>query len=548
MIMKLKTFFLAAVCLLWSGNMLAQDVLPTADYDVVPRPCEVNLTQKEGFTLTTDTRIVYPEGNAELQRDAQFLSDYIADITALQLETTSARQKKAVFLTLNTKIENAEGYVLTVSKRGVSIEGKTPAGVFYGIQTLRKSLPVDTTLTSVLLPGVVIKDQPRYGYRGMMLDCARHFFSVDFVKRFIDLLAMHNMNVFHWHLTEDQGWRVEIKKYPELTKIGSVRKRTVLGHNSTVYDETPYGGFYTQDELREVVRYAADRFITVIPEIDMPGHMVAALATYPELGCTGGPYEVRQTWGIADDVLCLGNEKTYQFCQDVLTELMDIFPSKYIHLGGDETPQTRWKSCPKCQKLMAREHLDVKKLQGYFTKRMEKFLNDHGRSMIGWDEILDGDINKSATVMSWRGQAPGAKAALAGHDVIMSPTNYCYFDYYQTLTDRQRRDDPQLIGGDLPIEKTYSLVPAPDTLSAEAAKHIIGVQANLWTEYIAYPSLVEYQVLPRMGALSETQWNPAGKDFEAWKRRQLRMLSLYDSYGLYYATQLFPEHLPAVAK
>lgn len=545
---KLKIFIVLACGILCCGNMRAGNNAATASYDVVPLPQSVVSSPKEGFTVNADTRIVYPEGNEQLRRDAQFLSDYIADITALRLETTSARQKNAVVLSLNSKIDNNEGYVLTVSKRGISIEGKTPAGVFYGIQTLRKSLPVDTTLTSVNFPSVVIKDAPRFSYRGMMLDCARHYFPVEFVKQYIDLIAMHNMNVFHWHLTEDQGWRIEIKKYPELAKKGSVRRRTVLGHNSQVYDEKPYGGYYTQDEAREIVRYAAERYITVIPEIDMPGHMMGALSVFPDLGCTGGPYEVSPIWGVMPDVLCLGNEKTYSFCEDVLKELIDIFPSKYIHLGGDETPTVRWKECPKCQKLMEREHLSLSKLQGYFTKRMEKFLNDHGRSMIGWDEILEGDINKSATVMSWRGQVGGAKASKLGHDVIMAPNTHCYFDYYQTHSDNEKWNEPLLIGGNLPIEQTYALEPVPDSLSAEEAKHIIGVQANLWTEYINDPSLAEYQVIPRMGALSEIQWYGGKKDFEAWKKRQERMLNLYDAYRLYYATHLWPKRISVASE
>ena len=435
--------------------------------------------------------------------------------------------------------------MLTVNKKGVSIEGSTAAGVFYGVQTLRKSIPVGKEITEVSLPAVVIKDEPRFAYRGMMLDCARHFFPVKFVKQFIDLMAMHNMNVFHWHLTEDQGWRIEIKKYPELTKIGSVRRSTVIGRNSKVYDGVPYGGFYTQEEAREIVKYAADRHITVIPEIDMPGHMVAALTAIPELGCTGGPYEVCRDWGIMDDVLCLGNEKIYRFCEDVLSEIMDIFPSKYVHLGGDETPQTRWKECPKCKKLMEREGLSVGKLQGYFTNRIEKFVNSKGRSIIGWDEILEGDINQSATIMSWRGSEPGAKAAKQGHDVIMSPTTHCYFDYYQTQKEKDQRNEPLLIGGSLPVEKTYSLDPIPADATPEVAARIIGVQGNLWTEYIAYPTLAEYQVLPRMGALSEVQWTNGKKDFEAWKVRQSRMLDLYDLYRFTYATHLWPKRIPA---
>lgn len=530
---------LLAAFMSFAGAMAADDNR-VADYNVIPLPQEVTLTQKGAFVLTGATPIVYPEGDEQLKNDAQFLSDYIADVTALRLTTTSAKVKNAITLRLNKKVQGKEGYVITVDKKGVVIEGATAAGVFYGVQTLRKSIPVDKSLTEVTLPGVVLKDAPRFGYRGVMLDCARHYFPVKFVKQFIDLIAMHNMNVFHWHLTDDQGWRIEVKKYPDLAKIGSVREKTVLGHNSDVFDDTPYGGYYTQEEAREIVKYAADRFITVIPEIDMPGHMIAALAAYPDMGCTGGPYKVSPIWGIMPDVLCLGNEKTYQFCEDVLSEMMDIFPSEYIHLGGDETPNVRWKECPKCKALMAKENLTPGKLQGYFTNRIEKFVNSKGRRIIGWDEILDGDINQSATIMSWRGTAPGARGAKMGHDVIMSPSSHVYFDYYQTRQGESQWEEPLLIGGNLPIERTYSLEPVPEGADAETASHIIGVQGNLWTEYIAGPSLAEYQVLPRMGALSEVQWRPQGqKDFENYKMRQTKMLKLYDAYGLVYAKHMW---------
>lgn len=534
-----KKIYIAFLTILLSlAEASASDSLHVANYNVVPQPQEITATDKGAFALTSATRIAYPEDNNLLKRDAQFLSDYLADVTALHLTTTAAKVKNGITLRLNKKIANKEGYIITVSRQGVVIEGATEQGVFYGIQTLRKAIPADSTLTEATLPAAVISDAPRFGYRGMMLDCARHFFPIEFVKQYIDLIAMHNMNVFHWHLTDDQGWRIEIKRYPELAKIGSVRKRTVLGHNSDVYDTTPYGGYYTQDEAREIVAYAAERYITVIPEIDMPGHMIGALATYPGMGCTGGPYEVCPIWGVMDDVLCLGNEKTYRFCEDVLTELMDIFPAPYIHLGGDETPTRRWRDCPKCQALMARENLTLEKLQGYFTRRIENFVESKGRRIIGWDEILDGDISQSAVIMSWRGTEPGTRGAKLGHDVIMAPTSHAYFDYYQAPEGQW--GEPFLIGGYLPIEKTYSLEPVPDDADAETASHIIGVQANLWTEYIDWPALVEYQVLPRMGALAEVQWLPRGKrNFDDYKVRQARMLPLYDAYGLTYAKHLW---------
>lgn len=533
--MKIKFFALALLCGMQSVMLTAQNL--TANYQVVPIPHEIATTNKKSFTLSSSTSVVYTAGNDEMQRNASFLSQYIKEVTGINTAITSGKTKNAISLMLDKKIKEEEGYVITVSDKGVTISGKTPKGVFYGIQTLRKSLPIGKNLSEVVLPAVIIRDAPRFGYRGGMLDCCRHFFSLDFVKKYIDLLAMHNMNVFHWHLSEDQGWRIEIKKYPRLTEIGSMRSETVIGRNSGVFDGVPHGGYYTQEQAREIVKYAADRYITVIPEIDMPGHMLAALAAYPELGCTGGPYEVEKTWGVFDDVLCLGNEKTYQFCENVLSEIMDIFPSKMINIGGDESPRVRWEKCPKCQATMKELNVPVEKLQGEFTNRIEKFVISKGRSIVGWDEILEGDINKSATVMSWRGVEPGIYAAKSGHNVIMSPTTYAYFDYYQT---DKRENEPIFIGGNLPIEKTYSFEPQPDSLSAEVKNRIIGVQCNLWTEYIAYPKLAEYQLLPRFAAISEIQWSDADKkNFADFKERLTRLTGYYDLYNYVYAKHLW---------
>lgn len=510
-----------------------------ADYNVVPQPRSIAMQKGEAFVLSAGTKIIYPDGNAEMKRNAEFLAEYVKESTGLSLSlSTKGRSKCAdIILALDKKVSGNESYKLIVSKKAVNLSGATSRGVFYGIQTLRKSLPLIQNAANVSLPAVIITDTPRFSYRGMMLDCARHYFPVDVVKEYIDLLALHNMNVFHWHLTEDQGWRIEIKKYPELTKIGSVRKKTVLGRNSTVFDNTPYGGYYTQDEAREIVRYAKERYITVIPEIDMPGHMLGALAAYPRLGCTGGPYEVSPLWGVFDDILCAGNDQTFDFVNGVLDELLDIFPSEYIHLGGDEAPKTRWKACPRCQQRIKDEHImaDGKmsaedKLQGYFMTRVEKYLNSKGRKMIGWDEILEGNVDKSATIMSWRGMDGGLKASEMGHDVIMSPTTYAYFDYYQA---KEQRNEPLLIGGYLPLSKVYSFEPVPDNLSDAAKKHIFGVQANLWTEYVTCKELIEYQVLPRMAAISEIQWIPSDKkNYDAFKQRLSRLTDIYRMYGL----------------
>ena len=512
-----------------------------ANYNVVPLPKSVVMAKGLPFNLTNATTIVYEGTNPEMKRNARFLSEYIQQASGIKTAVLDKRDKKAaaIVLTIDPKVVGAEAYRLSVNNKQVTIAASTPAGVFYGIQTLRKSLPVQTTGEAITLPAVTVADAPRFGYRGMMLDCARHFFPLSFVKKFIDILAMHNMNVFHWHLTEDQGWRLEIKSHPELTAKSSMRSGTVIGHNATVDDSIPHGGFYTQQEAREIVEYARQRHITVIPEIDMPGHMLAALAAYPELGCTGGPYEVGHRWGVYKDVLCLGKESTYKFVQDVIDEVVDIFPAKYFHIGGDESPTVMWEKCPKCLQKAKDENTDIKHLQQYFTNRVEKYLNGKGKSIIGWDEILEGKINQSATIMSWRGVEPGLKAAKQGHDVIMTPSSHVYFDHYQA---KDTKHEPDAIGGCSPVEKVYSYEPLPDTLSAEAKSRIKGVQANLWTEYIPFTTQAEYMVLPRMAALAEVQWTPvAKKNFDDFSKRALRLSDLYDRYGYQYARHLWKE-------
>ena len=519
-----------------------------ANYQVIPLPQEVSLTQENPFKLNGDVLIVYPENNALLQRNAEFLSEYIRQSTdyAPKTKAIAAGEQvtNAITLGLDPGIANKEGYVLTTTPEGISINGQTENGVFYGIQTLRKSIPAEAKGATILIPAGEIKDEPRFSYRGMHLDVGRHFFPIEFIKKYIDLLALHNMNTFHWHLTEDQGWRIEIKKYPKLTEIGSQRSRTVIGKNTQEYDNTPYGGFYTQEEAKEIVKYAQERYITVIPEVDLPGHMLAALAAYPELGCTGGPYEVCPRWGVFEDVLCIGNDKTMQFLEDVMGEIIEIFPSEYVHIGGDEAPRDRWKECPKCQARIKAEGLKADKnhtaedrLQSYCMTRIEKFLNSKGRRIIGWDEILEGDVAPNATVMSWRGMEGGIEAAQLGHDVIMTPTSFCYFDYYQTA---DTQDEPLGIGGYVPIEKVYSLEPVPAALTKEQGKHILGAQANLWTEYIASTEHVEYMILPRMAALAEVQWTqPEKKDFKDFTTRLARLMKFYQRDGFNYAKHVF---------
>ncbi|WP_321333606.1 family 20 glycosylhydrolase [uncultured Bacteroides sp.] len=535
-------FFLAA------SSMVCQAETKKANYQVIPLPQEVVLTGGNPFVINSSTRILYAKGDKLLQQDAAFLSDYLKEMTGKTTPVVAISKgkqlKNTIVLKIDGSIKNAEGYELTVDENNLVIAGGSANGVFYGVQTVRKSIPVDAQNADVVLPAVKINDSPRFAYRGMMLDVGRHFFPVDFIKRYIDLLALHNMNYFHWHLTEDQGWRIEIKKYPKLTEIGSIRKETVIGKNTGKYDGKPYGGFYTQKEIKEIVAYAQKRFITIVPEIDLPGHMLAALAAYPELGCTGGPYEVSPRWGVFDDVLCIGNEKSMKFIEDVLDELITLFPSKYIHIGGDECPRTRWKQCPKCQARIKAEglkgdehHTAEDRLQSYCMQRIEKHLNAKGRRIIGWDEILDGDVAPDATVMSWRGMEGGIKAAQLKHDVIMTPNSYVYFDYYQT-TDTQ--NEPLAIGGFLNVERVYSMEPVPKQLTEEEGKHIIGVQANVWTEYMPTSQQVEYMVLPRMAALAEVQWTQADKkDYRNFTSRLPRLMTIYDQEGYNYAKHIY---------
>ena len=534
---------LAASALLISSCGHKMDV--TANYHVIPLPQTIVETPgADDFVLTESTVITYPQGDEEMKRNARFLSEYLAELTGLNLKISDApADNNAIALQSTLDNENPEAYTLTVTPGLITINGSTPAGTFYGIQTLRKSVPQAGDL-NVSFPAVTIRDQPRFAYRGTMLEVCRHFYPVDSVKKFIDMLALHNINRFHLGLSQDQGWRIEIKSRPELTAVGSMRKGTCVGRDMETSDSIPYGGFFTQDEARDIVNYAAERYITVIPEINMPGHMLAALASYPELGCTGGPYEVWQRWGISDDVLCAGNDSVLTFIDDVLGEIIDIFPSEYIHVGGDECPKVRWEHCPKCQ-AKARElglksdaHGTVEeKLQSYIIHHAGDYLASRGRKMIGWDETLEGGLAPGAIVMSWRGEEGAVEAARQGHDAILSPTNYCYFDYYQTDdTD----NEPLAIGGYVPLEKVYSFNPIPKELTDDQQQHILGVQANLWTEYIPTYPQVEYMTVPRLAALAEVQWtDPDKKDYDDFAGRLIQLTGQYDAKGYNYATHLF---------
>lgn len=521
----------------------------TANYEIVPTPEMITNPQTEAdkpFVLTADTKLIYPEGDAALQQYAGFLQEYIKKQTGIEVKVAPNQNDEAntISLSQNYSNDNKEAYQVTITANNITINGASKAGTFYGVQFLRKSIPVQK-VSKVTFPAKIITDKPYFAYRGAHLDSARHFFSADSVRIYIDMLALHNINKFHWHLTDDQGWRFESKKYPKLTVVGSTRSQTMLGKEWDKFDGKPHSGFYTQQEMKELVKYAAERNITIIPEIDLPGHMVAVLATYPKLGCTGGPYKVRETWGVAEDVLCAGNDETYDFIKNILEEVTEIFPSEYIHIGGDECPKNSWKKCPKCQaKIKAlgikgdAKHTAEEYLQSHIITFAEEVLAKKGRKMIGWDEILEGGLAPNATVMSWRGIGGAIEAAKSNHDAIMTPMSFCYFDFYQTdKTDKE----PLAIGNYLPVERVYSFNPYPEALNKEQQKHILGVQANIWTEYIQTFKHVEYMALPRMAALAEVQWvDPSKpKDYQAFLQRLMRLLPIYEVEGYTYAKHIF---------
>lgn len=516
--------------------MLLAHMASAQEINIIPKPASVQV-KPGNFTITKNTVIAVKD---KKDRDAaNFLNDYLQQVYGFKLDIKKRGKKDYIrFSTRKPSQAPAnDAYTLDVTKDGVAIEGDTYAGTFYGLQSLIQLLPVEQS-TALVIPAVSIQDAPRFAYRGMHLDVGRHMFPIAFIKKYIDYLALHKMNYFHWHLTEDQGWRLEIKKYPKLTEVGGYRNSTIIGrYPGTGTDSTRYGGFYTQDEARDIVQYAADRHITVVPEIEMPGHASAALTAYPWLGCPGtGPYKVEGTWGIFDDVYCAGNDSTFMFLQDVMDEVLAIFPSKYIHIGGDESPKTNWKICPLCQKRIAEEGLkDEHELQSYFIQRMEKYINGKGRTIIGWDEILEGGLAPNAIVMSWRGEAGGIAAAQQHHQVIMTPGSHVYFDHAQS-----EREDSVTIGGFTSIEKAYSYEPVPKELTAEEAKYVMGAQANVWTEYMSNPAKVEYQIFPRMSALSEVLWTaPGKKDWSDFEKRLLTQFKRYDLWGANYSNAYY---------
>lgn len=534
---RLTTVFLACVCL----QTYSQSSLP-----VIPAPVTSQI-KPGSFTLNKQTVIV--AANDGEKAAVSFFNDYLNKYYGISLAVTTKATKNFISFSTNTFVkapDKPERYTMEVSPDFVQIKGDSHQGTFYGLQTLLQLLPVIKS-ASLTIPAVSIEDYPRFGYRGIMLDVSRHFFDADYVKKFIDLLALHKINTFHWHLTEDQGWRIEIKKYPRLTEVGGCRNGTIIGHHpGTGNDGKKYCGYYTQEEIKDIVQYAANRFITIIPEIELPGHSSAAIAAYPQLSCfpdeptkpaknvtwygDSTTKHVQQSWGVYEDVYC-PSEFTFNFLQDVLDEVTALFPSKYIHIGGDECPKDAWKRSEFCQNLIKEKGLkDEHGLQSYFVGRIEKYLNSKGKAIIGWDEILEGGLAPNATVMSWRGEKGGIEAAKQKHDVIMTPNSYAYFDHSQ-----RKNEDSLVIGGYLPLEKVYGYEPIPKELSAGEHHYVLGAQANLWTEYMESPSKIEYMAFPRIAALSEVLWSKKeNKSWTGFKKRIPTQFKRYDLWNVNY--------------
>lgn len=508
--------------------------LPTT---VIPQPRSQQLLDGN-FVLSSQTQLVYPPA---FENAVQFLKHWVEEGSVIRFRENDS-DSQIVFVQ-DSQLAT-EGYKLEIDKNQIRITAATDTGAFYAVQSLRQLMPEsiesgDFKEDRINIRQMHIQDEPKFAYRGMHLDVGRHFFSVDFIKQYLDYMAMLKMNYFHWHLTEDQGWRLEIKKYPLLQTVAAYRDQTLVGHYNEVpqrFDGQRYGGYYTQEEAREIVAYAAARHITVVPEIEMPGHSQAAITAYPELGCTGESPGVAQLWGVFEQIYC-PKEETFAFLEDVLDEVMEIFPSRLIHIGGDEAPKKNWKACPACQARMVQEGLQNEdELQSYFIKRMESYLNSHGRQIIGWDEIIEGGLAPNATVMSWRGTAGAITAAKQGNPVIMTPNSHCYFDYYQS----QNENEPLAIGGYIPLEKVYQFDPIPTELNMAERALILGAQANLWTEYISQEDQVEYMIFPRITALSEVLWTyPAERNYTDYIARLLHFQKRLDALDVQYANHLF---------
>jgi hexosaminidase len=502
---------------------------------IIPKPRKVE--KKTGaFLVDKDTKIYSPPDTNIGSYLRELLHSMLGIRLPIDCSSCKSQNNRNINLKLSSNLTDMqdEEYILEISSRSITMSATQEAGLFYGIQTLRQLLSAaEKQGREWKIPAVFIQDKPRYEWRGMHLDVARHMFPLDFIKQYVDLLALHKFNTFHWHLTDDQGWRIEIKHYPKLTEVGSQRTATPLPSDPNQMVPETYKGYYTQEEIKEIVAYARKRCINIVPEIDFPGHTTAALASYPHLGCTEGPYKVRTSWGIAKDILCAGKEEVYAFVRNVLDEVMELFPSSYIHIGGDEVPKDRWEQCPHCQSMIKKHNLeDENGLQTYFVKRIHHYLHQKGRKLIGWDEIADEDLPSNITIMSWRGTKPGTKSALRGHNVIMSPTSHCYFDYYQS---QDRKSEPPANGGFLPLEKVYTFDPVPDALPTSKRAHILGGQGNVWTERISSTRLVEYMAFPRATALAEALWTPPElKDFDDFMCRFSQFKQLLQTHDVHY--------------
>lgn len=518
--------------------------------NITPKPSIFRLTDEGSFEITRKTRIIYQPNTPELAELADSLSVFLSKASGFNIESVAFSTDGSLnnYILLSTfqadSVYGKEGYKLRIGQDGILIHANTGAGIFYGIQSLRQLLPIEVfsgKAESISVKSAYISDKPRFAYRGMHLDVSRHFFPVSFIKKYIDLLSFYKMNTFHWHLTDDNGWRIEIRKYPDLTEKSAWH----VDRNDQPWNEvTPprpdekatIGGYYTQDEIREIVRYAASRYVTIIPEIEMPGHSCEVFAAYPDLSCKGDTLPVQPgTYWPNIDILCAGNDDVFTFIDDVLTEVADLFPGPYIHIGGDEADKTRWSACKKCQKRISEEKLrNEAELQSWFIKRVEKIVTAKGKKMIGWDEILEGGLAPEATVMSWRGMEGGIEAARMGHDVIMTPTSYCYFDYYQA----EPENEPTAIGGFLTLKKVYSFEPLPPVLNEMESKYIIGAQGNLWTEFIPTPEHAEYMALPRMIALAEVNWSKKeNRDYSDFIRRMNHQFAILDQMKVNYGKQ-----------
>ena len=500
---------------------------------IIPRPLSQKI-ETGSFIFNHDVAIV---SEPKLLEVSNYFDLYLKE--NYNFEFSNNNSSKKITFKIDDSINNDEGYELDVSKNDITIKSKYAKGAFYAVQSLLQLIPLPSSANTFKIACINIKDEPQFKYRGMHLDVGRHFFSVDFIKKYIDLMARLKMNTFHWHLTEDQGWRIEIKKYPKLQEIAAFRNETLIGHYNDQphqFDGKPYGGFYTQEQIKEVVAYAKTRQVTIIPEIEMPGHSQAAIAAYPELGCTRKQVEVATKWGVFNEVYC-PKESTFKFLEDVIDEVVTLFPGKYIHIGGDEAPKTNWKNCAHCQKLIKKEGLkDEHGLQSYFIARMEKYINTKGKQIIGWDEILEGGLAPNATVMSWRGTSGAVQAAKEGHDVILTPGSHCYFDHYQS----ENENEPLAIGGFLPLEKVYHFNPIPEGLTDKEATYVLGAQGNVWTEYMQTEKQVEYMAFPRAVALSEVLWSsPEHKNYSDFIHRLEHYQKQLDLLDVNYANHIY---------